>query len=47
VRLAGLLASATLFVVGLINDHYELPAWPQFLAQGAAAAIAIACLIFR
>ena len=47
IRLAGLLAGATLlFVVGLIDDRRELPAWPQFLAQAAAAAIAIACLIF-
>jgi UDP-GlcNAc:undecaprenyl-phosphate GlcNAc-1-phosphate transferase len=47
VRLAGLLAgSALLFVVGVIDDRRELPAWPQFLAQGAAAGIAIAFQIF-
>lgn len=45
-RLIGLLTGGTiLFVVGLIDDWHELPAWPQFLAQLLAAAVAIACLI--
>ena len=45
-RLLGLLLGGTvLFVVGLIDDRFELPAWPQFVAQGVAAVIAISCLI--
>lgn len=35
-----------LFVVGLIDDRYELPAGPQYLAQVIASLIAIACLVF-
>ncbi len=43
VRLFGLLAgSALLFVVGLIDDRWELSPLPQFAAQFAAAIIAIA-----
>nr|HID12492.1 undecaprenyl/decaprenyl-phosphate alpha-N-acetylglucosaminyl 1-phosphate transferase [Anaerolineae bacterium] len=45
-RLLGLLAgSVMLFVVGLIDDRWELRPLPQFLAQLTAAAIAIATLI--
>jgi UDP-GlcNAc:undecaprenyl-phosphate GlcNAc-1-phosphate transferase len=43
VRLFGLLAgSALLFIVGLIDDRWELSPLPQFAAQFAAAIIAIA-----
>jgi UDP-GlcNAc:undecaprenyl-phosphate GlcNAc-1-phosphate transferase len=46
IRLLGLLAGGTvLFLVGVIDDWRELPAWPQFAAQLLAAGIAIACLI--
>ena len=45
-RLLGLLAgSLLLFVVGLIDDRYELPPLPQFAAQMVAAIIAIVTLI--
>jgi UDP-GlcNAc:undecaprenyl-phosphate GlcNAc-1-phosphate transferase len=46
IRLIGLLAGGTvLFLIGLVDDWRELPAWPQFVAQFLAAGIAIACLI--
>ncbi len=42
-RLAGLTAGAILlFIVGALDDHRELPAVPQLIAQFAAAAIAVA-----
>jgi len=45
-RLLGLLAgSVFLFVVGLIDDRWELRPLPQFIAQVVAAVIAIATLI--
>lgn len=45
-RLLGLLAgSVFLFVVGLIDDRWELRPLPQFIAQAVAAVIAIATLI--
>jgi len=43
VRLAGLaLATLVVLAVGLLDDVRELPAWPQFAAQFAAAIIVIA-----
>jgi UDP-GlcNAc:undecaprenyl-phosphate GlcNAc-1-phosphate transferase len=47
IRLAGLLlGSLVIFAAGLIDDRFQLPPAPQFLAQAAAAGIAIASLIF-
>ncbi len=40
------LGSTFLFVVGLVDDRFELKAGPQYLAQVVAAIIAIACLVF-
>ena len=34
------------FIFGLWDDRHELPAWPQFAAQAAAALIAIAGTVF-
>jgi UDP-GlcNAc:undecaprenyl-phosphate GlcNAc-1-phosphate transferase len=46
-RFMGILLGTTLlFVVGLIDDWKELKPGPQYLAQAAAAAIAIASLVF-
>ena len=46
-RLAGVAAGAVfVFLFGLWDDRSELPAWPQFIAQAAAAAIAIASTVF-
>jgi UDP-GlcNAc:undecaprenyl-phosphate GlcNAc-1-phosphate transferase len=46
-RLAGVAAGTFfVFVFGLWDDRRELPAWPQFAAQAAAAAIAIASTVF-
>ena len=46
IRLVGLLLGGTLiFVFGLIDDWLELPPLPQYLAQIAAAAIAVLFLI--
>ncbi len=41
-----LLGTAFVFVVGLFDDRYELKAWPQFVAQMVAAAIAIAFTVW-
>ncbi len=47
IRLAGLLIGGTLiFLVGLYDDWRELSPVPQYVAQAAAAGIAIAFLIF-
>lgn len=47
VRLTGLVIGGTLiFVVGVLDDIFEFSAVPQFLAQFAAAAIAIIFQIF-
>lgn len=47
VRLAGLLlGSVAIFAAGLLDDRFDLRAGPQFIAQGLAATIAIAHLIF-
>ncbi|MGC8837944.1 MAG: glycosyltransferase family 4 protein [Anaerolineae bacterium] len=46
-RLVGLVLGSTVaFLFGLTDDRYELPAWPQYLAQFLCACIAIATLIF-
>ena len=46
-RLLGLvIGSAWMFLVGLADDRWELPAWAQLLAQLVAGGIAIATLIF-
>jgi UDP-GlcNAc:undecaprenyl-phosphate GlcNAc-1-phosphate transferase len=46
-RLAGVAAGTVfVFLFGLWDDRNELPAWPQFAAQAAAAAIAIASTVF-
>lgn len=36
------LGGVVVLAVGVIDDRYDLPAWPQFAAQIAAAAIAVA-----
>lgn len=41
-----LLGSVVLFLGGLIDDRWELSAWPQFLIQFLGAGIAMAHLIF-
>ncbi len=47
IRLLGLLLGGTLiFVVGLLDDKFDLPPSVQLIGQLAAAGIAIACLIF-
>lgn len=46
-RLLGLvIGSVWMFLVGLADDRWELPAWVQLLAQLVAGGIAIATLIF-
>ena len=46
-RLAGLLAGTTVvFILGLLDDRYELKARPQYLGQAVAAAVGMAGLIF-
>lgn len=46
-RLLGVLAGgAFIFVAGLIDDRFELGSLPQFIAQAAAAIIAIASTVF-
>ena len=46
-RFLGIVAGATfLFVVGVLDDRYELPPGPQYLAQAVSALIAIACVVF-
>jgi UDP-GlcNAc:undecaprenyl-phosphate GlcNAc-1-phosphate transferase len=46
IRFRGLiLGAAIMLLFGLIDDRWELPAWPQFVAQGLATAVAIFHLI--
>jgi len=46
-RFLGIVAGATfLFVVGVLDDRYELPPGPQYLAQAVSGLIAIACVVF-
>src|SRR4030095_1347510 len=46
-RLIGLVLGSTLmFAVGLLDDRFELPPVPQFLAQAVAALIAIGFTVF-
>ncbi len=46
-RLFALLAGSVFCVVmGLLDDHYEWPSWPQYLVQFIAALIGISGLIF-
>lgn len=47
VRFLGIaLGCLFLFVVGYLDDRYNLKPGPQYLAQAVAALIAIACLVF-
>jgi UDP-GlcNAc:undecaprenyl-phosphate/decaprenyl-phosphate GlcNAc-1-phosphate transferase len=47
IRFLGIVAGTTfLFVVGHLDDRFELRPGPQYLAQAAAAVIAILCLVF-
>jgi UDP-GlcNAc:undecaprenyl-phosphate GlcNAc-1-phosphate transferase len=47
IRLLGIvLGLAFLFVVGHVDDRFELRPGPQYLAQALAAVIAILCLVF-
>jgi UDP-GlcNAc:undecaprenyl-phosphate GlcNAc-1-phosphate transferase len=47
VRFLGIaLGSTFLFVVGYIDDRFELRPGPQYLAQAVAGLIAIVCLVF-
>jgi len=47
IRLSGLLLGGTfLFIVGLIDDRFDLPGLPQYIAQLIAAAIGVSFLIF-
>jgi UDP-GlcNAc:undecaprenyl-phosphate GlcNAc-1-phosphate transferase len=47
IRFLGIiLGLATLFVVGYLDDRFELRPGPQYLAQAVAALIAILCLVF-
>lgn len=46
-RLTGLLLGAgVVFIFGLIDDRYEFPRWPQYVAQLLSALVAIAFIIF-
>ena len=46
-RLIGLLLGGTfIFAIGLLDDRFELPSLPQFIAQAIAALIAIAFTVF-
>jgi UDP-GlcNAc:undecaprenyl-phosphate GlcNAc-1-phosphate transferase len=46
-RFLGIVAGATfLFVVGILDDRFELPPGPQYLAQAVSGLIAIACVVF-
>ena len=46
-RLAGLLfGTSAIFVFGLLDDRFEFPSRPQYLAQFASALIAVAFIIF-
>ena len=47
IRFAGIvLGSAFLFAVGLLDDRFELPPVPQYVAQIVAGVVAIATLVF-
>jgi len=47
VRFLGIAVGTTfLFVVGLIDDRFELRPAPQYIAQALAAAVAILCMVF-
>lgn len=47
IRLTGLLAGGTfLFLFGIVDDRFELPGLPQYIAQLIAAAIGVSFLIF-
>jgi UDP-GlcNAc:undecaprenyl-phosphate GlcNAc-1-phosphate transferase len=47
VRFVGIVVGTTfLFVVGYIDDRFELRPGPQYLAQAVAALVAILCLVF-
>src|SRR5258708_16088063 len=47
IRLTGLLLGGTfLFIVGILDDKFELPGLPQYIAQLIAAAIGVSFLIF-
>jgi UDP-GlcNAc:undecaprenyl-phosphate GlcNAc-1-phosphate transferase len=46
-RFLGIVAGATfLFVVGYLDDRFELRPGPQYLAQAVSGLIAIACIVF-
>jgi UDP-GlcNAc:undecaprenyl-phosphate/decaprenyl-phosphate GlcNAc-1-phosphate transferase len=46
-RLAAVLGGTVLvFAFGLWDDWREMPAWPQFIAQGCAALVAVAGTVF-
>jgi len=46
-RLTGLLIGTTgVFIFGLVDDRYQFPSWPQYVAQFLSALIAIAFIIF-
>ena len=44
--IAVLLGSVLVFLIGIWDDRHELPPWPQFVAQAAAACVAIAGTVF-
>ena len=47
IRFAGLLLGGTfIFLVGIIDDRFDLPSLPQYIAQIIAAGIGVAFLIF-
>ena len=47
VRFLGIVVGTTfLFVVGYLDDRFELRPGPQYLAQALAAGVAILCLVF-
>ncbi len=47
IRFAGLLLGGTfIFLVGIIDDRFDLPSLPQYIAQILAAGIGVAFLIF-
>ena len=47
VRLQGLLIGGGLaFVFGLLDDHFDFPAWPQFAFQLAASLVALSTLLW-
>jgi UDP-GlcNAc:undecaprenyl-phosphate/decaprenyl-phosphate GlcNAc-1-phosphate transferase len=47
IRTVGLLLGGTvIFVAGLLDDRFDLPAWVQWIGQTAAAAVGVLFLIF-